>query len=68
MPTAAAKMIVPAFLMYALTRSQMCSHQLLREGRWYSGSSMRNGAGSPAKGLVFFSMMAETMMESTPRK
>ena len=29
---------------------------------------MTNGAGSPAKGLVFLSMMAETMIAAMPMK
>ena len=62
------RMIVPAFLMNDQPRSHMDRRTLPRVGQWYAGSSMTNGAGSPANIFVFFSMMPETMMAAMPMK
>ena len=62
------RMIVPAFLMNDQPRSHIERSTLPTVGQWYAGSSMTNGAGSPAKGLVFFSMIPEMMIASIPRK
>jgi len=35
---------------------------------WYAGSSITNGAGSPANLFVFFSMMPEMMIAAIPTK
>ena len=46
------RMIVPAFLMNDQPRSHIERSTLPIVGRWYAGSSITNGAGSPAKGFV----------------
>ena len=63
-----AKITVPARLMKDQPRSQVARSTLLAAGTWYWGSSMTKGAGSPAKALVFFRIMPETMMAATPMK
>ena len=59
---------MPAFL----TNDQPLSHierrMLLNVGRWYAGSSMTNGAGSPEKIFVFLSIMPETIIAAMPIK
>ena len=55
-------MTVPAFLMKDQPRSHMERSTLPTVGKWYAGSSMTKGAGSPANILVFFNMIPETMM------
>lgn len=37
-------------------------------GRWYAGSSITNGAGSPAKSFVFLRIMPEQIIAATPAK
>ena len=37
-------------------------------GRWYAGSSITNGAGSPTNNFVFFKMIPEQIIENIPRK
>lgn len=37
-------------------------------GIWYAGSSITNGAGSPANIFVFFRMIPEQMIAAIPRK
>ena len=37
-------------------------------GRWYAGSSITKGAGSPANIDVFFKMIPETMIAAMPTK
>ena len=64
----AKRMIVPAFLMNAHARSHMLRSKSTKRGIRYSGSSMMYGVVSPRNGLVFFSMMPETMIEPIPRK
>ena len=55
---------MPAFLMKDQPRSHIERSTLPSVGRWYAGSSITNGAGSPAKGLVFLRMIPDTMMEA----
>ena len=64
----ATKMIVPAFLMNDHARSHMLRNTAPMVGRWYAGSSITNGAGSPAKKRVFFRITPEQRMAIMPRK
>ena len=68
MRTQDSKMMVPAFLINDQPRSHMLRSKSTKRGRRYSGSSMTNGVSSPWKGLVFLSMMPETMIEAMPTK
>ena len=61
-------MIVPAFLMKDQPRSHMERRTLPSVGIWYAGSSITNGAGSPANLFVFFSMIPEMMIAAIPTK
>ena len=62
------RMIVPAFLI----KDQPLSHMLLKifpaVGQWYAGSSITNGAGSPANIFVFFKIIPEQMIAAMPTK
>ena len=62
------RIIVPAFFM----NDQPLSHVRRRTeptvGMWYAGSSITNGAGSPANILVFFRMIPEMMIAAIPKK
>ena len=60
--------MVPAFLMKDQPRSHIERSTLLTVGQWYAGSSITKGAGSPAKRLVFLSMMPEQMIAAMPMK
>ena len=62
------RMTVPARLMKLKPRSPMLCSTFLALGKWYAGSSMTNGAGSPANILVFLSMMPLTMIAAMPMK
>ena len=62
------KMMVPAFLMNDQPRSHMLRRTFITVGIWYAGSSITNGAGSPANILVFFSIIPETMIAAIPTK
>ena len=59
---------MPAFLMKDQPRSHMDLRTLPSVGQWYAGSSITNGAGSPANIFVFFSMMPETIIAAMPKK
>ena len=61
-------MIVPAFRIKLQPRSHMLRRTLPGVGQWYAGSSMTNGAGSPANILVFLSRMPEMTMAAMPIK
>ena len=61
-------MIVPAFLMNDHPRSHMLLNTVPTVGRWYAGSSITNGAGSPANIFVFFSMIPEQIIAAIPTK
>ena len=61
-------MIVPAFLMNDHPRSHMLLNTVPTVGRWYAGSSITNGAGSPTNNFVFFKMIPEQIIENIPRK
>ena len=62
------RIIVPAFLM----NDHPLSHMLLRTfpnvGQWYAGSSITNGAGSPANIFVFFKIIPEQIIAAIPTK
>ena len=62
------RMMVPAFLMKDQPRSHMLLRTLPTVGRWYAGSSITNGAGSPANNFVFFKIIPEQMIAAIPRK
>jgi len=49
-------------------RSHMERSTLPTVGMWYAGSSITNGAGSPANIFVFFRMIPETTIAAIPRK
>ena len=59
---------MPAFLMKDQPRSHMLRSTLPTVGRWYAGSSMTKGAGSPANILVFFKIIPEQMIAAIPTK
>ena len=61
-------MIVPAFLIKDQPRSHMDRSTFFKVGMWYAGSSITNGAGSPANIFVFFSMMPEITIAAIPMK
>ena len=48
------------------------SHMLLNTvptvGQWYAGSSITNGAGSPANNFVFLSIIPDVIIANIPRK
>ena len=60
--------IVPAFLMNDHPRSHILLKTLPAVGKWYAGSSITNGAGSPANNLVFFKIIPDTIIAATPTK
>ena len=62
------RMIEPAFFTKEEPRSYMDFRMSIGLGRWYAGSSITNGAGSPANHFVFFSTIPEKMMAAMPRK
>ena len=62
------RITVPAFLIKDQPRSHIERSTLPTVGQWYAGSSMTNGAGSPANSFVFFNMIPETMIANTPMK
>ena len=62
------RMMVPAFLMKDQPRSHIERRTLPTVGRWYAGSSITNGAGSPANIFVFLSIIPEIMIAATPMK
>ena len=62
------RMIVPAFLMNDQPRSHIERSTLPTVGMWYAGSSITNGAGSPANIFVFLRMIPETMIAAIPKK
>ena len=62
------RMIVPAFLMKDQPLSHMLRSTLETVGQWYAGSSITNGAGSPANIFVFFKMIPEQMIAAIPTK
>ena len=62
------RIIVPAFLINELARSHMERNTFPAVGQWYAGSSITNGAGSPANILVFFSMIPEIITAAIPTK
>ena len=64
----ATKMTVPALMMNALPRSHMWISTPFGAGKWYCGSSMTKGAGSPANILVFLRMTPERMTMKMPKK
>ena len=59
-------MIVPAFLIKDQPRSHILRRTAPTVGIWYAGSSITNGAGSPANILVFFNIMPEQMIAAIP--
>ena len=61
-------MMEPAFFTKEEPRSYMDFRMSIGRGRWYAGSSITNGAGSPANHFVFFSTIPEKMMAAMPRK
>ena len=61
-------MMVPAFLIKDHPRSHMLRRTLPTVGQWYAGSSITNGAGSPANIFVFFKMIPEHTIAATPTK
>ena len=61
-------MIVPAFLMNDQPRSHMLRSTFKSVGIWYAGSSITNGAGSPANIFVFLSMIPEMIIAAIPTK
>ena len=61
-------MIVPAFLMKDHPRSHMLRSTFPTVGIWYAGSSITNGAGSPANIFVFFKIIPEQMIAAIPTK
>ena len=52
----------------AEARSHMERSTFPTVGRWYDGSSITNGAGSPANIFVFFKMIPEQMIAAIPTK
>ena len=62
------RMIVPAFLMKDQPLSHILLKMLLTVGQWYAGSSITNGAGSPANIFVFFKMIPEQIIATIPTK
>ena len=62
------KMMVPAFLMKDQPRSHMLRSTFPTVGIWYAGSSITNGAGSPANIFVFFKIIPEQMIAAIPTK
>ena len=66
--TVATRITVPAFTMKALTLSHTVLRTFEARGIWYSGSSITNGAGSPAKRLVFFNIKPEIITANIPEK
>ena len=61
-------MIVPAFLMNDQPRSHIERRTFKSVGKWYAGSSITNGAGSPANILVFLSIIPDTIIAAIPTK
>ena len=59
---------VPAFTIKALTLSQVERKTLEGLGKWYSGSSIIKGAGSPWKILVFLRIKPVTITAKIPAK
>ena len=53
------RIIVPAFLMNDQPLSHIERSRFITVGIWYAGSSITNGAGSPANIFVFFSIIPE---------
>ena len=62
------RIIVPAFLINDQPRSHMLLSTEPTVGRWYAGSSITNGAGSPANILVFLRIIPEVIMAAMPTK
>ena len=61
-------MIVPAFLINDHPLSHMLRSTFPTVGIWYAGSSITNGAGSPANIFVFFKIIPEQMIAAIPTK
>ena len=61
-------MIVPAFLINDQPRSHVLLSTFPTVGIWYAGSSITNGAGSPANIFVFFKIIPEQMIAAIPTK
>ena len=62
------RITVPARLMNDHPRSHIALNTFVTLGAWYAGSSITNGAGSPSKGFVFFSIIPDTIIAATPIK
>ena len=62
------RMTVPAFFMKDQPRSHIERRTFPTVGRWYAGSSITNGAGSPANIFVFLSMIPEIIIAAIPMK
>ena len=62
------KITVPAFLMKDQPRSQVARNKFFRVGKWYGGSSITNGAGSPENNFVFLSIKPEITIAAIPIK
>ena len=62
------RIIVPAFLMKDHPRSHVLLRTFPTVGRWYAGSSITNGAGSPANIFVFFKIIPEQIIAAIPTK
>ena len=64
----AARITVPALLMKSQPRSPVVRSTFFGIGAWYAGSSITKVAGSPAKALVFFRIIPDTITAATPTK
>ncbi len=62
------RITVPAFLIKDQPRSHMLLSTFPTVGIWYAGSSMTNGAGSPANIFVFFNIIPEQIIAAIPTK